>query len=240
MPARTIDQPSTLIDTSICAYLLPPFSLIGFNFSAAACPDGCSGRSSIPRHVLWYRKSFTIPADWEGSEFWLDFEGQRSLGCAAALTLILMQTVLLSYSSPLESSMTQCSGYVRAWRSSPVHAVTACVDLHALVRVVQFRGFSRVSPAWWHRVVPQHNDLDQRHSIGITCLWVHSFPCAARQHHRRQGREDHNLCFVSHWMCCCMQMALHTHTRARAHKRSLVQYVLLLLCWDSRVLSIQR
>lgn len=54
---------------------LPHDGLIGFNFSATACPDGCSGRSYIPRAVLWYRKTFTIPADWAGSSIWLNFEG---------------------------------------------------------------------------------------------------------------------------------------------------------------------
>ena len=40
-----------------------------------ACPGGCSGNSFIPRHVLWYRKTFTIPSDWEGSSYWIDFQG---------------------------------------------------------------------------------------------------------------------------------------------------------------------
>jgi hypothetical protein len=29
--------------------------------SQKACPDGCSGRSYIPRHVLWYRNEFNTP-----------------------------------------------------------------------------------------------------------------------------------------------------------------------------------
>jgi hypothetical protein len=30
--------------------------------SLEACPNGCSGRSYIPRHVLWYRKQFRLPS----------------------------------------------------------------------------------------------------------------------------------------------------------------------------------
>ena len=54
---------------------LPHDGLIGAAPSTTACPDGCSGKSYIPRHVLWYRKQFNIPSDWAGSAFWLDFEG---------------------------------------------------------------------------------------------------------------------------------------------------------------------
>ena len=54
---------------------LPHDGLIANTASAAACPDGCSGRSFLPRHVLWYHKSFTLPADWKGSAIWLDFAG---------------------------------------------------------------------------------------------------------------------------------------------------------------------
>lgn len=54
---------------------LPHDGLIGTAASADACPDGCSGKSYIPRHVLWYRKAFHVPAGWKGDAFWLDFEG---------------------------------------------------------------------------------------------------------------------------------------------------------------------
>lgn len=54
---------------------LPHDGLISFQASEKACPDGCSGRSYIPRHVLWYRKKFTIPKTWDGSAYWLDFAG---------------------------------------------------------------------------------------------------------------------------------------------------------------------
>ena len=54
---------------------LPHDGLIASAPSEKACPDGCSGKSFIPRHVLWYRKQFTIPTDWKGDVFWLDFEG---------------------------------------------------------------------------------------------------------------------------------------------------------------------
>ena len=36
--------------------------------SLRACPDGCSGRSFIPRHVLWYRKQFRLPSGGDGDE----------------------------------------------------------------------------------------------------------------------------------------------------------------------------
>ena len=54
---------------------LPHDGLIAGPPSKAACPTGCSGRSYIPRHVLWYRKAFALPADWAGSAIWLDFAG---------------------------------------------------------------------------------------------------------------------------------------------------------------------
>ena len=54
---------------------LPHDGLIASAPSEKACPDGCSGKSFIPRHVLWYRKQFMIPADWKRDVFWLDFEG---------------------------------------------------------------------------------------------------------------------------------------------------------------------
>ncbi len=52
---------------------LPHDGLVGAAPDVAACPDGCSGRSYIPRHVLWYRKVFALPAAWAGSAVWLDF-----------------------------------------------------------------------------------------------------------------------------------------------------------------------
>ena len=54
---------------------LPHDGLIAATSSAAACPDGCSGKSFIPRHVLWYRKNFRLPTSWAGSAVWLDFAG---------------------------------------------------------------------------------------------------------------------------------------------------------------------
>ena len=45
---------------------LPHDGLIAATASQKACPNGCSGRSYIPRHVLWYRKKFLIPSDWKG------------------------------------------------------------------------------------------------------------------------------------------------------------------------------
>jgi len=43
---------------------LPHDGLIVNGPSKEACPDGCSGRSYIPRHVLWYRNTFSLPEDW--------------------------------------------------------------------------------------------------------------------------------------------------------------------------------
>lgn len=54
---------------------LPHDGLIANSASLFACPGGCSGKSYIPRHVLWYRKSFTLPASWNGSLIYIDFEG---------------------------------------------------------------------------------------------------------------------------------------------------------------------
>jgi hypothetical protein len=39
------------------------------------CSSGCSGRSYLPRRESWYRKEFTLPADYSGSSVWLWFEG---------------------------------------------------------------------------------------------------------------------------------------------------------------------
>lgn len=58
---------------------LPHDGLAGATPSIVACPDGCSGKSFIPRHVLWYRKQFMIPAEWTADgvtpTVWLDFDG---------------------------------------------------------------------------------------------------------------------------------------------------------------------
>ena len=54
---------------------LPHDGLIASAPSEKACPTGCSGKSFLPRHVLWYRKQFMIPDDWKRDVFWLDFEG---------------------------------------------------------------------------------------------------------------------------------------------------------------------
>ena len=44
---------------------LPHDGLIASRPSTKACPNGCSGRSYLPRNVLWYRKEFTIPQQWK-------------------------------------------------------------------------------------------------------------------------------------------------------------------------------
>ena len=54
---------------------LPHDGLIATSPSMKACPGGCSGRSYIPRHLLWYRKNFSLPEDWKNSAIWLEFDG---------------------------------------------------------------------------------------------------------------------------------------------------------------------
>ena len=43
------------------AVQLPHDGLIATAPSEKACPDGCSGKSYIPRHVMWYRKADGAP-----------------------------------------------------------------------------------------------------------------------------------------------------------------------------------
>ena len=62
-------------DANWTAVQLPHDALVASAPSAAACPDGCSGGSFLPRRVLWYRKEFDLPAEWAGGAIWLDFEG---------------------------------------------------------------------------------------------------------------------------------------------------------------------
>ncbi|KAG7359270.1 beta-galactosidase [Nitzschia inconspicua] len=60
---------------------LPHDGLIRNTPSKEACPDGCSGRSYIPRHVLWYRKQFQLPTDHDDNnvimnhQYVLEFQG---------------------------------------------------------------------------------------------------------------------------------------------------------------------
>jgi len=76
---------------------LPHDGLVANRPSAKACPNGCSGNSYLPRHPMWYRKTFRLPAEWfksirtatpagdddnddsssndDGPTIWLDFEG---------------------------------------------------------------------------------------------------------------------------------------------------------------------
>ena len=54
-------------DSAWAAVHLPHDGLIAQGASNISCPTGCSGRSFIPRHVMWYRKSFALPARWSGS-----------------------------------------------------------------------------------------------------------------------------------------------------------------------------
>merc|ERR1719272_51906 len=48
-------------DSNWTAVQLPHDGLIAAAPSEKACPTGCSGKSYIPRHVLWYRKDFNLP-----------------------------------------------------------------------------------------------------------------------------------------------------------------------------------
>lgn len=62
---------------------LPHDGLVAEGPSNVTCPSGCSGRSFIPRSVMWYRKSFMLLADWwvpvdvdaDRSSIWLEFDG---------------------------------------------------------------------------------------------------------------------------------------------------------------------
>ena len=62
-------------DQSWQAVNAPHDSLIGLQVDSYLCPDGCSGRSYIPRDVSWYRKHFALPAEWQGDIVSLYFEG---------------------------------------------------------------------------------------------------------------------------------------------------------------------
>lgn len=58
------------------AVQLPHDGIIANAPSHDACPNGCSGRSFLPRHVLWYRKTFNLPCGWTNeNHIWLEFEG---------------------------------------------------------------------------------------------------------------------------------------------------------------------
>jgi beta-galactosidase len=67
-------------DSSWWTVQLPHDGLIINGPSREACSDGCSGRSYIPRHVLWYRNSFSLPKEWmeevdSNVVIFLEFEG---------------------------------------------------------------------------------------------------------------------------------------------------------------------
>ena len=55
---------------------LPHDGLIALGASNVSCPTGCSGKSFIPRHVMWYRKTFAMPKNWDdGDSIWVEFDG---------------------------------------------------------------------------------------------------------------------------------------------------------------------
>ena len=58
---------------------LPHDGLVAEGPSNVTCPSGCSGRSYIPRAVMWYRKAFLLPDDWlltrNQTSIWLEFDG---------------------------------------------------------------------------------------------------------------------------------------------------------------------
>ena len=67
-------------DSSWAPVHLPHDGLIAQGASNISCPTGCSGRSFIPRHVMWYRKTFAFPAAWDSSisadsSAWIEFDG---------------------------------------------------------------------------------------------------------------------------------------------------------------------
>lgn len=69
-------------DSAWAAVQLPHDGLIAQGANNISCPTGCSGRSSIPRHVMWYRKSFALPPSWSAnsgggihSSAWVEFDG---------------------------------------------------------------------------------------------------------------------------------------------------------------------
>jgi hypothetical protein len=56
---------------------LPHDGLIKQAPSNTSCPEGCSGKSYIPRHPMWYRKQFKLPNQWDPTANFisLKFEG---------------------------------------------------------------------------------------------------------------------------------------------------------------------
>jgi beta-galactosidase/beta-glucuronidase len=60
---------------------LPHDGLATLGASNISCPTGCSGRSFLPRHVMWYRKEFGLPSDWssadstEDTTVFIEFDG---------------------------------------------------------------------------------------------------------------------------------------------------------------------
>ena len=80
--ANPPEAEATYDDSAWAAVHLPHDGLIAQGASKIACPTGCSGQSFIPRHVMWYRKTFGLPASWssegEGlgdSSVWVEFDG---------------------------------------------------------------------------------------------------------------------------------------------------------------------
>ena len=54
---------------------LPHNGLVAQGANNVSCPTGCSGRSFIPRHAMWYRKTFKLPQSWVSSSTWVEFDG---------------------------------------------------------------------------------------------------------------------------------------------------------------------
>ena len=61
---RPLESDPDYDDSTWWTVQLPHDGLIVQGPSQEACRDGCSGRSFIPRHVLWYRNSFSLPTQW--------------------------------------------------------------------------------------------------------------------------------------------------------------------------------
>jgi beta-galactosidase len=73
---------ATYDDSAWDAVHLPHDGLAAQGASNISCPTGCSGRSFVPRHAMWYRKTFALPAAWSesssssaDSSVWIEFDG---------------------------------------------------------------------------------------------------------------------------------------------------------------------
>ena len=131
-------------DSAWAAVNLPHDGLIAQGASNISCPTGCSGRSSIPRHVMWYRKSFGLPDSWsseaaEDSSVWVEFDGVFHSAIVYLNGVVVAQNAegYLGFRVPLDNS----TGLLRGERN--VLAVFVDPDGGA--------GFSQIKRSgWWY------------------------------------------------------------------------------------------